>query len=80
MKDKNGSALIDGSIIDIHQTVNGQSRFFVLTINPLDIRYGHDINRKYEYNKRELIAPCRFTGDIDYEIIGNIYSISNAGS
>lgn len=72
--DKDGVLLIDGSIINIGQTVNGQSQFIVLTVNPLDIRYLFDISYKYEYNKMELITPDKFSDQIEFEIIGNINS------
>ncbi len=72
MEDINGKKLIDGSIIDIHQTVNGQNEFIVISVIPLDIRYAYDINRKYEYDKIDLLRPCRYSGEVDWEIIGNI--------
>lgn len=72
MEDLNGKVLIDGSIIDIHQTVNGQNKFIVISVIPLDIRYAYDIDRKYEYDKIDLLRPCRFSGEVDWEIIGNI--------
>jgi len=70
--DKNGFALTNGDIIDIHQTVNGQNLFVIDSVNPLEISYEYDQSRKYEYDKNELIAPCRFTGEVDWEIVGNI--------
>lgn len=70
-KDKNGVTLKDGDIIDINQTVNGCSRFVVLTIDPLEIVYYFNRSYKYQYDKDELLATCRFTGEVDWEIIGN---------
>lgn len=72
-RDKNGRELVLGDIIDLHQTVNGQSMFAVLGIDPLDIRYAQDLLREYEYDKDQLLAPCRFTGETEYEILDNIY-------
>lgn len=76
MKDKNEKEIIDGSIIDIHQTVNGRSEFIVLTVDPLDIRYAFDIMYKYEYDKEELVGVTDMEkyGETDVEIIGNIYN------
>lgn len=75
--DKNGQLLTKGSVIDIHQTVNGQSRFIVLSLDPLDIRYAFNIDYKYEYDKLELLAPCRFTEESEFEIVGNIFDFLN---
>ena len=75
MIDKNDKELKNGDIIDIHQTVNGQNIFVVLNINPLDIRYGHDLNYKYQYDKEQLLEPCEFNGEVDWEIINNIYNL-----
>ena len=71
MKDSNGNEYIDGSIIDIHQTVNGYRYFYIKTIDPLDIRYAYDTSRKYEYDKNELITPS-YLDILDVEIIGNL--------
>jgi hypothetical protein len=72
--DINGKELSNGDIIDIHQTVNGQNLFVILDVATLDIRYHNDIDREYEYDKRELLGSDRFTGEPDFEIIGNINS------
>jgi len=66
---------VKGDIINLHQTVNGQNLFVLLSINPLDIRYAHDLLREYEYDKAEMLAPCRFTGETKYEIVANIYNV-----
>lgn len=71
---KNGRKLKNGDVVDLHQTINGQNLFVVFTTEPLDIRYAHDITRKYEYNKNEMLAPSRFTGEVDWEIVNNLYS------
>lgn len=73
VKDINGIEVERGSVIDLHQTVNGENIFIVL--NPItDIVYGCDLARQYEYNKEELFAPDKFTGEVSFEIIGNIYT------
>jgi hypothetical protein len=71
--DINGKLLGNGDIIDLHQTVNGQNLFVVVNTEPLEIRYEHNLFRHYEYDKEEMLAPSRFTGEVDWEIIGNIY-------
>lgn len=72
MKDINDIPLKDGSIIDIHQTVNGENLFVIFKLSPLDIRYACNW-AEYEYNENELISPCPTTFETDFEIIGNIY-------
>jgi hypothetical protein len=72
--DINERKLKNGDVIDLHQTVNGQNLFVVFTIEPLDIRYAHDVTRKYEYDKEEMLAPSRFTGEVEWEIFNNLYS------
>jgi hypothetical protein len=73
--DKNKKELFKGAIINLHQTVNGQNLFVVLSVNPLDIRYAHDLLREYEYDKEEMLAPSRFTGETEWEIINDIYNL-----
>ena len=69
-EDQDGKQLTNGDIIDIDQSVNGQSEFIVLNTNPLDIRYRFDINYKYEYDESELlIGMC---GEPGFTIIGNV--------
>lgn len=72
MKDKNDITVKDGDIIDIHQAVNRQNLFIVVNAEDLDIRYHHDINRHYEYDTKQLMAPDKYTGESTFEIIGNI--------
>jgi hypothetical protein len=69
MTDINGKKLTDKCVVDIHQTVNGRSLFYVKTVSPLDVRYDYDRRRKYEYDARGLFAPCRFSGEVDWEIV-----------
>ena len=71
-KDKYDVELEDGDIIDLNQTVNGCSEFVVLTVEPLEIAYNYDRARKYEYDKEELLAPCKYSGVVDWEIFDNI--------
>lgn len=66
--------LIKGNVIDIHQTVNGENIFVIKEIDPLDIRYGRDISRVYEYDMEELIYPGRYD-IVENEVIGNLYDI-----
>ena len=64
--------LVAGNIIDIRQTVNGYSLFTIVEVEPLDIRYAYDINRKYEYDKEDLLRPCKTTGEVDWQIVGKL--------
>ncbi len=63
--DINDNVLKDGDVIDINQTVNGQSTFVVISIEPLDIRYEYSLQYKYEYDKEDLL-------NTEFEIINNI--------
>lgn len=71
-KDINDIALKDCDIIDLHQTVNGQSLFVVLDVAKLDIRYLHDLSRKYEYDEVSLLEESHLTFDVEWEILCNI--------
>jgi hypothetical protein len=80
IKDKNDKTLKNGDVIDIHQTVNGQNLFVVFfntmaLETTLDIRYHHDITRKYEYDKKELLAPSKFNSEVEFEIVGNVLPV-----
>jgi hypothetical protein len=55
-----------GSIIDIHQTVNGCTLFIVFAED--DIRYHYDKNRHYEYDIEDLF-------DTQFEIVGDYRDI-----
>jgi hypothetical protein len=70
--DKNGRQLKNNDIIDLHQTVNGQCLFTVLDVNELDIRYYHDLFRKYEYDSEELFKGHPFNGEVEFEIVGTL--------
>ena len=74
-KDLIDKELKNGDIIDLHQTVNGQNIFIVLDVETLDIRYIHDFNYKYQYSAIDMLKPCQFRGDTEWEIIGNIYDV-----
>jgi hypothetical protein len=63
-----------GHIIDIHQTVNGQNKFVIFSLSPLDIRYYYNLSRKYEYDKKDLLKPDKYTGEVEWEIIGLVKS------
>lgn len=74
--DKNGNEVIEGSVVNIHQTVNGENLFVVVALDPLDIRYGRDLMHKYQYDKKELLEmrePC--CDDPEIEVVGNIYIV-----
>ena len=73
--DRNEKLLCNGDIINLHQTVNGQNVFVVLNVLDLDIRYGHDLTRKYEYDKEELLATSKLVSWVEWEIIDNIYNL-----
>jgi len=73
--DKEEREIAKGDIINLHQTVNGQNLFVVLSVNSLDIRYAHDLLREYEYDKIEMLAPSKLTGETEYEIVANIYNL-----
>lgn len=77
INDKNDKLLSNGDIIDLHQTVNGQNLFIIISMTPLDIRYAHDIGRKYEYDTIDLLKPDSLNGSVEFEIIGNIKEFIN---
>ena len=70
--DKNDILIKNGDIIDIHQTVNGCNIFVILSVKPLDIRYGYDLFVRYEYDQEDLLKRCQYSGEVEFEIIGNV--------
>lgn len=79
LKDKYDANVINGSIINMHQTINGEKIFVVLdakvvSVEDIDVRYGFDLSREYEYSVTDLFSPSKFTGEVEFEIVGNIYS------
>lgn len=67
--DKNGTKLIDNSIIDLHQTVNGCRYFLVVSVENKDMRYLHDLSYKYQYDFEDALRPCIYSGETDWEIV-----------
>lgn len=67
--DKNDIEVKEGDVIDLHQTVNGNSLFLIACLEPLDIRYYPLINRKYEYDQHDLLSPSKLTFETEFEII-----------
>ena len=74
-RDANENKISKGDIINLHQTVNGQNLFVILSVDELDIRYAHDLLRKYEYDKSDLLSPSNLTGGVEWEIVNNIYNL-----
>lgn len=73
--DKKQKELKNGDIINLHQTVNGENIFIILNVDNLDIRYRRDLTYKYEYDKEDLLIDEY--GNIEWEIVGNIYNDLN---
>jgi len=59
--------LNNGDIINIHQTVNGENLFVVFNTLSKDVRYAHNLSKKYEYDIDELLSIE------EIEVMGNIY-------
>ena len=70
--DRNEKELFKGAIINLHQTVNGQNLVVVLDIDNLDVRYLYNMDDKYQYDKEELFRACKYSGEVEFEIIGKI--------
>jgi len=73
--DINGVQVVKGSIIDINQTVNGENLFVVLDLEKQDVRYSWDLDYKYQYDVLDLLLPNKLNGNVDFEIVGNIYTL-----
>lgn len=73
--DCNGNTITSGDVIDIHQTVNGCNIFIVeFKDDEVVVTYGCNmvVARVYEYDIKELFEPCKYTGEVDFEIVGNV--------
>lgn len=65
--DINGKELYSADIFDIGQTVNGRSKFVLMSCTGgYDIRYAYDLSVKYEYDCADLLTT-------EFEILGNIH-------
>jgi len=73
--DSEAAKIFCGDIIDIGQTVNGQSKFIVF-YDEKEMKVGLKYldGRKYEYSVNEIFEPCRFSGETDIKVIGTIHS------
>ncbi len=74
--DKQGVEIYEGDILDAHQTINGINLFIVVYENlGFTIRYVQNskIGNLYEYDVIDFFKPCQFSGEVDFEVIGNIY-------
>ena len=74
--DKNDGTVFVGDILNLHNTVNGVNLFEVYYSDELlafSLRYYTDRmdNRQYEYCVPNFFK--RHHGEVEYEIIGNIY-------
>jgi hypothetical protein len=82
--DKNGKKFYPGCVIDIHQTVNGQNKFIIMALEPLDIRLHYSPITSYWYDAFELMHYQDFLyfGESEIEIVGtyeNMYYTQKKG-
>lgn len=69
-----GEDVYVGDIIDINQTVNGQSKFVIVDcIGGFDVRYAYDLTRKYEYDVLDLLDFYK-QHESENKVIGNMHS------
>ena len=53
--------------------MNGENIFVLLSLENSDLRYATDLEYKYQYDFNNLLSPDISNGEVDFEIIGNIY-------
>lgn len=75
--DMNNQRIFSGDIIDIHQTVNGYSKFVVTWDGfSFGAKYYDEskntIGRNYEYDVKELFDYGIYFADKEVEVVGNI--------
>ena len=83
-RDVSDVQLSDGDIIDIHQTVNGVNLFFVYynkDVGDWEVKYytphcAYLHGNKYQYDVGSLLSPCKFSGEVEFEIIGKLKDYS----
>ena len=68
--DKYDKEIQVNDVIDIGQTVNGESKFIIVDIEAGDVRYYHNPHIKYEYDVHQLLSPGMF-GINDIVILEN---------
>lgn len=78
MRDKNDAELKNGDVIDIHQTVNGENLFVILDVADWTIKYARNLEQEYEYDKHDLLNGGFTTGEVEFEIVSNIYNYLNS--
>ena len=74
--DTNDRKMYEGDIIDLYQTVNG-CNLFIIKWHKLGwtVEYCCKMTnpRLYEYDINDLFAPCEYSGEVDYKVIGDIH-------